>query len=116
MIKVERIYSASNDDGGLRILVERLWPRGFTKERANLGMWMKNIAPSDALRKWFNHEPVKWEEFKRKYYEELDNNPETKKLEEICRKNDVIFLFSSKEEKMNNAVALKEYIETKIRK
>ncbi|MCW6168702.1 MAG: DUF488 family protein [Thermoplasmatales archaeon] len=116
MIRVERIYSASGDEKGMRILVERLWPRGFTKEKANLGMWMKNVAPTDALRKWFNHEPAKWEGFKRKYYEELDKNPDTEKLVEICKKNDVIFLFSSKEEKMNNAVALKEYIDHKIKK
>jgi len=116
VIKVERIYSAAGDEKGMRILVERLWPRGFTKEKANLAMWMKDTAPTDTLRKWFNHDPAKWQEFKRKYYEELDKNPETEKLIDLCKKNDVIFLFSSKEERMNNAVALKEYIEQKIKK
>jgi uncharacterized protein YeaO (DUF488 family) len=79
-------------------------------------MWMKDTAPTDTLRKWFNHDPAKWQEFKRKYHEELDKNPETEKLIDLCKKNDVIFLFSSKEERMNNAVALKEYIEQKIKK
>ncbi len=115
MIRVQRIYSSENDVPGKRVLVERLWPRGFTKERAKLDLWMKDIAPSDDLRKWFNHEPVKWEGFKKRYFAELDKNTEVEKLIHLCSTNDVIFLFSSKEENMNSAVALKEYVEKKIR-
>ncbi|MGC8562401.1 MAG: DUF488 domain-containing protein [Thermoplasmata archaeon] len=115
MISVSRIYGHSFPDKGYRILVDRLWPRGVSKDKIRLDAWMKDIAPSNGLRKWFSHDPEKWDEFRNRYFKELDNNPNVEKLMDICRKNDVIFLFSSKEASLNNAYALKQYIEERLK-
>lgn len=101
-------------DDGFRILVDRLWPRGLSKDKAKVDLWLKDIAPSHDLRKWYAHDPKKWVKFKRKYFKELDNRKEMvhqilKKLKE----GKVTLLFGSKEEKLNNAVALRGYIKTK---
>jgi uncharacterized protein YeaO (DUF488 family) len=117
MIKIKRIYDPPTEDDGFRILVDRLWPRGLTKEKANVDLWLKEIAPSDQLRKWYAHDPKKWAEFKKKYSKELDQKIDL--IDQIVKKTkegDLTLLFSSKEEKLNNAVALREYIETKGRK
>jgi len=117
MIKIKRIYDPPAEDDGFRILVDRLWPRGLTKEKAKADLWLKEIAPSDQLRKWYGHDPKKWAEFKKKYSKELDQK--TDLIDQIVKKTkegDLTFLFSSKEEKLNNAVALREYIETKGRR
>ena len=111
MIRIKRIYDSPGEEDGFRILVDRLWPRGLSKEKAKIGLWMKEIAPSDILRKWYAHDPQKWDEFKRKYFEELESKKEL--INEITQKvsdGNVTLLFSSKEERLNNAVALKEYI------
>jgi len=111
MIRIKRIYDSPGEEVGFRILVDRLWPRGLSKEKAKIGLWMKEIAPSDILRKWYAHDPQKWDEFKRKYFEELESKKEL--INEITQKvsdGNVTLLFSSKEERLNNAVALKEYI------
>ncbi|MFA3781478.1 DUF488 domain-containing protein [Melioribacteraceae bacterium 4301-Me] len=112
MIKVKRIYEKPSKDDGYRILVDRLWARGLTKEKAKIDLWLKEIAPSNELRKWYNHDPEKWDLFKEKYREELKGKKEflvqIKKLEKEHRT--VTLLFSSKEEKLNNAAALLEFI------
>jgi len=112
-IKVKRVYDEYNLEDGYRILVDRLWPRGLSKEKAKIDLWFKEIAPSDKLRKWFNHEQSKWEEFKKKYFEELNNKKDVvnKLLKIIQEKKNVTFLFSAKDRKYNNAIALKEYYE-----
>jgi uncharacterized protein YeaO (DUF488 family) len=117
MIKIKKIYDLPTGDDGIRILVDRLWPRGLSKEKAKVDLWLKEIAPSDKLRKWFSHDPKKWTEFREKYFKELGHNRELVDL--IIHKDkegNVTLLFGAKEEKFNNAVALKEYIETRGRR
>lgn len=111
MIKIKRIYNPLSKEDGFRILVDRLWPRGLSKEKAKVDLWLKEIAPSDHLRKWYGHDPKKWTEFRKKYFNELKDKDELVNL--IARKlkeGTITFLYSSKEEKINNAVALKEYL------
>lgn len=112
MIYVERIYEHNGSHQGFRVLVDRLWPRGIRKEKVDL--WLKGVAPSDELRKWYMHEPEKWPEFKKRYFKELKGNPDVDRLLEIAGKQDVILLFGSREEKLNNAAALKEYLERRL--
>ena len=111
MLRVKRVYDTVSDEDGFRILVDRLWPRGISKERAKVALWLKDIAPSDGLRKWFGHDQRKWNEFREKYYKELGNkeNLISLMLEKISSGN-VTLLFGAKDEEFNNAVALKEYI------
>jgi len=112
MIKIKRIYDAPSDDDGSRILVDRLWPRGLRKEKAKVDLWLKEIAPSNELRKWYSHDPKKWTEFRKKYFKDLDTKRElVNQIVQKTREGDITLLYSSKEEKLNNAVALKEYIE-----
>ncbi|MCL4333280.1 MAG: DUF488 family protein [Candidatus Thermoplasmatota archaeon] len=106
-----RVYDKAQNAEGYRLLVDRLWPRGISKDQLEIDLWMKEIAPSDELRKWYSHDPEKWGEFRSRYFSELDRNPLTHQLLDICRKKDVIFLYSSKVDEKNNAVALKEYVE-----
>lgn len=114
-IRLKRVYDAPEKTDGRRILVDRLWPRGLTKDKAQVDLWAKEIAPSTELRKWYAHEPEKWPELKTRYAAELDANPEQFDafMEEI-KKGAVTFLFASKEVRFNSAVALKEYIERTI--
>jgi len=111
MIIVERIYDSKSN--GLRILVDRIWPRGLKKEKARIDLWAREIAPSDELRKWFSHDPEKWNEFLIKYENELLKSSKFKDfLDELKKvKGDIIFLYSSREEKYNNANALKIIVE-----
>ena len=112
-IKIKRVYEQREAQDGTRILVDRLWPRGISTEKANIDFWMENMAPSNELRKWYGHEPGKREEFKKRYFAELGVQVNAvKKLASIIEKGPVTFLYSySKEEKLNNAHALKLYIE-----
>jgi uncharacterized protein YeaO (DUF488 family) len=111
-IKLRRVYEKPSPSDGKRVLIDRLWPRGLAKEQARVDEWLRDLAPSTELRKWYGHDPAKWTEFKKRYRKELDKNPSlVSKLAEECRGRTVTFVFSSKEEKLNNAVALKEYIE-----
>jgi uncharacterized protein YeaO (DUF488 family) len=111
-IKIKRIYDEPVKTDGYRILVDRLWPRGLTKEKAKIDLWLKEIAPSNELRQWYSHDPNKWQEFKNRYYKELKNKKDL--IDTIRQKKGIVtLLFGSKEEKLNNAVALKEYLETK---
>ncbi|MEN6615450.1 MAG: DUF488 domain-containing protein [Syntrophorhabdus sp.] len=112
-IAIKRIYEEPSDDDGYRILVDRLWPRGLSREKARIDLWIKDIAPSDTLRKWFSHDPGKWTEFKKRYFAELDGKP--KMIEEInqARNDKITLLYGAKDEHHNNAVALKQYITEK---
>jgi uncharacterized protein YeaO (DUF488 family) len=113
-IEIMRIYDEPSKEDGKRILVDRLWPRGISKERAKIELWAKDIAPSHELRKWFSHDPEKWMEFREKYFSELDSIPDVLiPIYELIRNNTVTFIFSSKETRFNNAAALKEYFDQK---
>jgi len=115
MIKVERIYSAPESDG-FRILVDRLWPRGLSKDEVKLDMWLKEIGPSNELRKWFGHDPDNWNEFKYKFFQELDQKKElVDQIVARAEEGDVLLLFGAKDEEHNNAVALKEYIDSRMK-
>jgi uncharacterized protein YeaO (DUF488 family) len=112
MIKLKRVYEAPAKEDGFRILVERLWPRGLSKERAKIDLWLKDAAPSPELREWFSHDPGKWEEFRKRYYEEL--RPKTELLALLKQKSKagaVTFVFASRDEEHNNALALQKFIE-----
>ena len=109
MIKLKRIYDPYSRQDGKRVLVDRLWPRGIKKENAQIDEWLKDIAPSDALRKWFSHDPSRWEEFKKRYNDELKNKRELfKGLIADSRKGTVTLLFGAKDIEHNNAVVIKE--------
>jgi len=111
-IKIKRAYDDAQDSDGFRVLVDALWPRGLSKERAKIDYWARNIAPSDELRKWFNHEPNKWDEFKARYWKELDvKQGDVKEFIMMINEEDrVTLLFSARDRERNNAVALLEYI------
>jgi len=112
MLKVKRVYEHPGKSDGFRILVDRLWPRGLTKAKAKIDLWLKEIAPSDALRKWSHHDPKKWLDFKKRYFAELGKNPEqAKNILSQSKGKTVTLLFGAKEEQHNNAVALREYLE-----
>lgn len=114
MIKIKRGYDKPDENDGFRVLVDRLWPRGLSKERAKVDLWLQDIAPSHELRKWFAHDPKKWGEFKQKYFKELDHKKELVNL--IIKKakgENVTLLYGAKDEHFNNAVSLKEYVEAK---
>lgn len=111
-ISLKRAYETAAKTDGLRILVERLWPRGVTKERAAIDHWLKEIAPSSELRRWYNHEPERWPEFQKRYTAELDANPDVvKQLTGLCAKGPVTFVFAARDTERNGAVALKAYLE-----
>ncbi len=110
-IRVKRIYESRARDDGTRVLVDRIWPRGMSKEAAAVDHWVRDVAPSTELRKWFGHEPDKWPEFKRRFFAELDAAPEAvAQLRELVSGGDATLLFAAKEERYNNAVALQEYL------
>ncbi len=111
-IRIKRVYEPPAVEDGFRVLIDHLWPRGVKKEVAAVDEWLKEIAPSTGLRKWFSHDPEKWKEFKRRYFSELDEKREiVAKLAKKAEMKTVTLVFSSKEERFNNAVALKEYLE-----
>ncbi|MGE0823714.1 MAG: DUF488 domain-containing protein [Candidatus Binatia bacterium] len=117
MIKVKRVYTPHTPDEGTRFLVERLWPRGMKKESLPLDGWLKEVAPSDALRRWFRHDPKKWGEFRRRYVTELNSKPEAwQPLLEATRRGPVTLLYSARDPDCNSAVALKNYLESILRK
>lgn len=113
MIKIKRVYTAPLPADGFRILVDRLWPRGLSKDSAKIDLWLKEIAPSDKLRKWFSHDPKKWPEFNKKYHIELEEKTQlVSKLDELENEKKVVtLLFSAKNEEQNNAVSLLKYLQ-----
>jgi uncharacterized protein YeaO (DUF488 family) len=111
MIKIRRVYDIVDDDDGIRFLVDRLWPRGNEKDALKADSWLKNVAPSAELRKWFGHDPVKWSEFRRRYFSELKANPNGwQPIVEAERKGAVTLLYGAKDEIHNNAIALREFL------
>ncbi len=115
MIKLKRVYDSAREDDGIRFLVERLWPRGMKKTALRLDAWLKDVAPSSELRKWFSHEPSKWIEFQRRYSAELDAKPEAvEPILEADRRGRVTLLYSSHDQEHNNAAALKAFLAAKI--
>jgi uncharacterized protein YeaO (DUF488 family) len=110
-IRLKRAYEPPKRGDGTRVLVDRLWPRGVSKEAAKIERWLKEIAPSTALRKWFNHDPSKWERFRERYFRELDRNGEVvDELRALARGRMVTLVYSAKDEEHNQAVALREYL------
>jgi len=111
-IRIKRIYEQAEKDDGTRILVDRLWPRGLTKERARVDLWLKEIAPSTELRKWFGHDPDKWRGFRQRYKTELRNNKDlVKVLAEKAKAGTVTLIYAARDEQHNEAVVLKEFLE-----
>jgi uncharacterized protein YeaO (DUF488 family) len=112
-IKIKRVYEQPDKDDGRRILVDRLWPRGLTKEKAGVDLWLKDIAPSTELRKWFGHDPERWEEFKERYRAELAEAGKMEVLRDIAeraREENVTLLFGAKDTRHNDARALEAFI------
>ncbi len=115
MITIARVYDNRSQTEAISVLVDRVWPRGVTKEKAGVDLWIKEIAPSDDLRKWFNHEDSKWTEFRRKYFAELDGKMEiVRALRGVSKGGNIVLLYSARNTVHNNAVALKEYLETHL--
>ena len=112
MVKLKRIYEEPEKNDGFRILVDRLWPRGVSKEKAALDLWLKDIAPSNALRKWFSHDSLKWSAFQRKYKTEIMANKGIfSRLKEIIKKKkNVTLLYASKDEEHNEAIVIKNLL------
>jgi uncharacterized protein YeaO (DUF488 family) len=115
MIRLKRIYDRSAADDGFRVLVERLWPRGMIRERARIDLWVQDAGASTDLRKWFSHNPGKWEEFKRKYFDELSKKPEVvRMIVDLVREKPIItFLYTAHDKEHNSAVVLKMYLHSK---
>ncbi len=112
--QVKRVYASPHSDDGVRILVDRVWPRGLTKQDAAIEQWLRECAPSDELRKWFGHDRARWEEFKRRYFAELGGKEELlAPIRALAKKKRVTLLFGASDVEHNNAVALMEYLCTK---
>ena len=110
-IRVKRVYDQPDSSDGRRILIDRLWPRGLAKAVAKIDFWAKAVAPSNELRRWYQHDPAKWPEFRRRYFAELDANPEgVAELRSHLGRGTVTVLFGSKETRFNNATALCQYL------
>lgn len=117
MLKIKRVYEAAAKSDGTRFLVERLWPRGMKKEALKMDAWLKNVAPSADLRNWFAHDPPKWVEFQKRYQAELRaNSAEWQVILEAVKKGDVTLLYSSHDTEYNNALALKSFLEKRLKK
>jgi uncharacterized protein YeaO (DUF488 family) len=114
LVGIKRIYDKREIADGKRILVDGLWPRGVKKSTSNVDLWMKEVAPSAELRKWFAHDPNKWEEFKKRYMEELEKNEHVKRLIEMAKNEDITLIYSASDTEHNNAVVLAEYIKKKL--
>lgn len=116
-MKLKRVYDAPQDGDGQRVLVDRVWPRGLSKSDAKVDLWLKDIAPSTALRKWFGHDPARWAAFRARYFEELDENPQAvAELRRKLRGGKVTLLYAARDASYNNAVALREYLARPRRK
>jgi uncharacterized protein YeaO (DUF488 family) len=110
-IKTKRVYDPVQPEDGTRILVDRIWPRGMTKDRVHADLWLKEAAPSTALRKWFGHDGARWNAFKERYFSELDGKPQiAERLFGFLEKGTVTLLFSAIDTRRNQAVALSEYL------
>ena len=116
MVTLKRAYDPVAATDGKRLLVERLWPRGLSKDRLKLDGWIREVAPTTELRKWFGHDPAKWRQFRIRYFRELDSQPESwRSIVSLARRGTVTLVYSSHDEEHNNAVALREYLQLKTR-
>ena len=116
MILLKRVYESASPEDGFRILVERLWPRGLSKQAAHIDLWLKDISPSPELRKWYSHEVSKWVEFQKRYRAELGANPALSQLRSLLReKGTVAFVYAARDEEHNSARVLKEFLEGNVR-
>jgi uncharacterized protein YeaO (DUF488 family) len=116
VIRIKRVYDAAARGDGKRLLVERLWPRGMSKERLEMDAWFKDVAPSTALRRWFGHKPERWDEFRRRYERELDSCPDAwLPILEASRKRAVTLLYSARDVEHNGAVVLRDYLAARAR-
>ncbi|MDD5542703.1 MAG: DUF488 family protein [Acidobacteriia bacterium] len=117
MVKMKRVYESPSRDDGYRVLVDRLWPRGLTREKAHIDEWLRNIAPSNTLRQWYQHDPNKWTEFQKRYARELKTPAAAEcltRLKQLARQKTILTLvFGSKEEKLNNAAALMRFLKAR---
>jgi uncharacterized protein YeaO (DUF488 family) len=117
MINLKRAYDPARSTDGTRLLVERLWPRGITKTSLKVKSWLKDVAPSAGLRKWFSHDPAKWDQFRRRYFDELKANPDTwQPILQAARRGTVTLVYSSHDTEHNNAVALQEFLQRRRHK
>lgn len=116
MIRVKRVYEPVTSSDGARFLVDHLWPRGLKKETAHLDGWLRQVSPSNELRKWFGHEPAKWKEFQARYFAELNNKPEAwQPLLQAAKAGPTTLVFGARDQEHNNAVALKSYLERHLK-
>ncbi len=113
-LSIKRVYDKPSSSDGVRIIVDRLWPRGESKEKAHIDLWLKEVAPSNDLRKWFNHEPDKFKEFSKKYSEELKNNNSVNQIIDILKTKNVSLIYAAKDEQINQAVVLRNFILKKL--
>jgi uncharacterized protein YeaO (DUF488 family) len=109
-ISIKRVYEPAAKSDGKRVLVDRVWPRGVTKAKAKVDLWLKDVAPSTELRKWFGHDPDKWADFQKKYRAELKGNPALAELKAVAKDGAVTLVFAAKDEDHNNAVVLKQIL------
>ena len=117
MIKLKRVYEKPSHDDGLRILVDRLWPRGVTKLAARVDLWLKDIAPSPALRTWFGHDPARWTEFRRRYFDELKERADAvAELRALIAAQPITFVYAAKDSEHTHALALKDFAERKSKR
>lgn len=116
MLKVKRVYESAARGDGTRFLVERLWPRGMKKEDLKMDAWLKEVAPSDGLRRWFAHDPLKWKDFQQRYRAELVKNPDSwRSIVEAGKRGNVTLLYSARDTEHNNALVLKSFLEPRIK-
>ncbi len=114
-VRVRRVYDPPEPDSGRRVLVDRLWPRGLTKEKAALDAWVKDVAPSTELRKWFGHDPDRWEEFQRRYRQELEAHPgAVQELIDAAGTGPVTLLYAARDERHNEAVVLQQMLQQRL--
>jgi uncharacterized protein YeaO (DUF488 family) len=117
MLKIKRVYENTEESDGIRFLVERLWPRGIKKGELFMEAWLKDVAPSANLRRWFAHDITKWDEFQRRYRAELDENPDAwKVILEALKQGNITLLYSARDKEHNSAVVLKSFLEEYLRK
>ncbi|MEM4034644.1 MAG: DUF488 domain-containing protein [Candidatus Micrarchaeaceae archaeon] len=116
LLGIRRVYEKRSPTDGKLILVDRLWPRGLRKSTNQVDLWLKDVAPSNELRKWFAHDPSKWEEFKKRYWQELNNNAKFKELVKSVKNEDVTLVYAARDTEHNDAVALAEFIKQELEK
>jgi uncharacterized protein YeaO (DUF488 family) len=117
LLKTKRAYEPAEPSDGIRFLVDRLWPRGIKKEKLEMESWLKDVAPSPALRKWFAHDPAKWKEFQRRYRAELESNPRAwQPIFEAAKQGNVTLLYSARDTEHNSAILLKAFLEEQMQK